>query len=42
MEDLEKTLIQICLGFCTICCGYSIWKLSVIANNVSDILIILK
>ena len=42
MEDLEKTLLNICVGFCTIGCVYSMWKLSVIAKNVSDILIILK
>jgi len=41
MEDLEKMLLSIALGFCTICCGYTIWKLSEIAKNVSDILNIL-
>jgi|AP48_1055490.scaffolds.fasta_scaffold275539_1 hypothetical protein len=41
MEDLEKMLLSIALGFCTICCGYTIWKLSEIAKNVEAIVNIL-
>ena len=34
MEDYKETLLGICLGFCTISCGYTIWKL----NEITDVL----
>ena len=42
MEDLEKMLLSIALGFCTMGCGYTIWKLNEIAKNVEATLSILK
>ena len=41
MKDSEKMVLSIALGFCTVCCGYSIWKLSKIAKSLSEILDIL-
>ena len=34
MEDFKETLLGICLGICTICCLYSVWKL----NEITDML----